>query len=133
MSSAKDLDLGSVSLTVPRLPEYLRLVRLAAADSGARADLSIEDVEDLRIAVDELTYALMGEDPPAEQNPDTDLTLRYAVSPGRVEIEGTSAAVGEPMVVSDLSRTILGAVVDEYEVADVGGVRRFRLVKRSRT
>ena len=54
-------------------------------------------------------------------------------SPGTVEIEGIGATVGEPMVVSDLSRTIIGAVVDEYEVADEGGVRRFRLLKRSRT
>jgi serine/threonine-protein kinase RsbW len=132
MSGTSDVDLGAVSITVPRLPEYLRLVRLAAADSGARADLSIEEVEDLRIAVDELTYALMGEDP-SEQSAESTITLRYAVSPGTVEIEGIGATVSEPMVVSDLSRTIIGAVVDEYEVADQGGVRRFRLLKRSRT
>ena len=42
MSGSKRVDDGSVSLTVPGRPEYLRLVRLAAADSGARADLSIE-------------------------------------------------------------------------------------------
>jgi serine/threonine-protein kinase RsbW len=132
MSGTSDVDLGAVSITVPRLPEYLRLVRLAAADSGTRANLSIEEVEDLKIAVDELTYALMGEDP-AEQSAASTLTLRYAVSPGAVEIEGTGATVGEAMVVSDLSRTIIGAVVDEYEAADEGGVRRFRLLKRSRT
>ena len=63
--------------------EYLRLVRLAAADSGARADLSIEDIEDLRIAVDELTFALIGEKPG-----DATLTLRYTATPGAVEIEG---------------------------------------------
>jgi serine/threonine-protein kinase RsbW len=132
MSGTNDVDLGAVSLTVPRLPEYLRLVRLAAADSGTRADLSIEEVEDLRIAVDELTYALMGEDP-AEQSADATLTLRYTVSPGQVEIEGTGATDGTAMVVSDLSRTIIGAVVDEYEVTDDNGVRRFRLLKRIRT
>ena len=132
MSGTNNVDLGAVSLTVPRLPAYLRLVRLAAAESGARAELSIEDVEDLRIAVDELTYALIGEDE-AEHAPHETLTLRYSVAPGRVEIEGTGSTVGEPMQVSQLSRTIIGAVVDEYEVAEVGGVRRFRLVKRSRT
>ena len=132
MSGTNDVDLGAVSLTVPRLPEYLRLVRLAAAESGARAELSIEDVEDLRIAVDELTYALIGEDE-NEHTVDATLTLRYSVAPGRVEIEGTGATSGEPMHVSELSRTIIGAVVDEYELAEVDGVRRFRLVKRSRT
>ena len=132
MNGVNDLDLGAVSLTVPRLPEYLRLVRLAAAESGARAELSIEDIEDLRIAVDELTYALIGKDE-NEHTADATITLRYSVAPGRVEIEGTGAASGEPMQVSELSRTIIGAVVDEYELAEVAGVRRFRLVKRSPT
>ena len=132
MNGVNDLDLGAVSLTVPRLPEYLRLVRLAAAESGARAELLIEDIEDLRIAVDELTYALIGEDE-NEHTADATITLRYSVAPGRVEIEGTGAASGEPMQVSELSRTIIGAVVDEYELAEVAGVRRFRLVKRSPT
>ena len=118
----------SVSLSVPGRPEYLRLVRLAAADSGARADLSIEEVEDLRIAVDELTYALMGDSPA-----DDTLTLRYVASPGVVEIEGTCATAGPPVAVSELSQTIIGAVVDEHEISDHDGARHFRLVKRSRT
>jgi serine/threonine-protein kinase RsbW len=127
MSGSKPVDDSSVSLTVPGRPEYLRLVRLAAADSGARADLSIDDVEDLRIAVDELTYALMGDNPVAET-----LTLRYVASRGVVEIEGTCVAPGAP-VMSDLSQAIIGAVVDEHEISDHDGIRHFRLVKRSRT
>jgi serine/threonine-protein kinase RsbW len=133
MSGTNDVDLGAVSLTVPRRPEFLRLVRLAAADSGARADLSIEDVEDLRIAVDELTYALMGEDAADDAADSAPLTLRFAVSPGVVEIEGSGEAVGETAPLSELSRNIISAVVDEYDLADEGGVRRFRLVKRSQT
>ena len=132
MSGTNDVDLGAVSLTVPRLPAYLRLVRLAAADAGARADLPIEDVEDLKIAVDELTYLLIGEDADGGSAEET-LTLRYAVSPGSVEIEGAGAAVGEPVVLSDLSRNIISAVVDEYDIGDEGGLRRFRLVKRNQT
>jgi serine/threonine-protein kinase RsbW len=127
MSTTNRVDEGSVSLTVPGRPEFLRLVRLAAADCGARADLSIDDVEDLRIAVDELTYALIGENPVDEL-----LTIRYVASPGVVEIEGSYAALGEA-VVSELSQTIIGAVVDEHELSDRDGIRQFRLVKRSRS
>jgi hypothetical protein len=61
------------------------------------------------------------------------LTLRYVASPGVVEIEGTCAAPAEPVNVSELSQTIIGAVVDEHEVSDHDGIRRFRLVKRGRT
>jgi serine/threonine-protein kinase RsbW len=128
MSTTKRVDDGSIVLTVPARPEFLRLVRLAAADTGARANFSIEEIDDLRIAVDELTYALIGDDPV-----DDALTLRYSASPGLVEIEGTCAARAEPAEVSSLSRSIIGAVVDEYEVYDRDGMRRFRLLKRART
>ena len=128
MTSTNRVDDGSVSLTVPAQPEFLRLVRLAAADTGARAELSIEEIDDLRIAVDELTYALIGDDPL-----DVMLTVRYAASPGLVEIEGTCVAPDEPVEVSQLSKSIIGAVVDEHEILDVDGTRGFRLVKRRRT
>jgi hypothetical protein len=127
MNSAQGPDADAVALDVPGRPEYLRLVRLAAADSGTRADLSIEDVEDLRIAVDELTYALMGDEPTGGT-----LTLRYLTTQGRVEIHGSCATHGEPLIVTELSRSIIGAVVDEYEVVEDSGFRRFRLLKRSR-
>jgi len=127
MSSPRQVDQGSVSLTVPGRPEYLRLVRLAAADTGTRAELSIEDVEDLRIAVDELTYALVGEEPADEL-----LTLTYTASPGLVEIEGSFPSSGTPVEVGELSQSIIGAVVDEHELVDDGKTRRFRFIKRSR-
>jgi serine/threonine-protein kinase RsbW len=128
MSSTNRADEGSVSLTVPARPEYLRLVRLAAADTGARAELSIEEIDDLRIAVDELSYALIGDDPLDET-----LTLRYVASPGVVEIEGACVAPDEPFEVTQLSKSIIGAVVDEHEISQRDGTRRFRLVKRHRT
>ena len=128
MSSSDRVDDGRVSLTVPARPEYLRLVRLAAADTGARAELSIEEVDDLRIAVDELSYALIGDDPR-----DDLLTLRYVASPGVVEIEGSCATPDAPLEVSDLSKTIIAAVVDDHEIFDRDSTRRFRLVKRGQT
>ncbi len=128
MSTPRRVDEDSVSLTVPGRPEYLRLVRLAAADAGTRAELSIEDVEDLRIAVDELTYVLIGEEPIHDV-----LTLRYSASPGLVEVEGACATRGAAVEVSELSRSIIGAVVDEHEIVDDGEMRRFRFTKRRRS
>ena len=118
---------GAVTLMVPGRPEYLRLVRLAAADAGTRAELSIDDVEDLRIAVDELTYALVGDEPSNDI-----LTLTYTAAPGVVEIEGSFPASGPAVEVSDLSKSIIAAVVDTHEVVDDGRGRRFRFTKRSR-
>ena len=127
MNTPRQVDEGAVSLTVPARPEYLRLVRLAAADSGTRAELSIEEVEDLRIAVDELTYALVGDEPANEL-----LTLKYTASPGLVEIEASIPAAGGSIEVDEVSKSIIGAVVDEHELVDDGVTRRFRLTKRSR-
>ena len=68
---------------------YLRLARLAAADAGARAGLSIGDLEDLRIAVDELAFALIG-----DERSGSPLTLRFLAGDDTVEIEGACAASG---------------------------------------
>ena len=117
----------TVTLTIPGHAVYLRLARLAAADTGARAGLSIGDLEDLRIAVDELAYALIGADTPSSP-----LTLRYVAADGVVEIEGVCTVNGGSSELSDLARTIVGATTDEHELQDDGETRRFRLVKRTR-
>jgi len=125
--STRQVNEGAVTLMVPGRPEFLRLVRLAAADAGTRAELSIDDVEDLRIAVDELTYALLGDEPSNEI-----LTLTYTAAPGVVEIEGSFPTTGSAAEVSELSQSIIAAVVDTHEVVDDGVARRFRFSKRSR-
>ena len=48
-----------VWLTVPPFSEFLRTVRLVAADAAGRAGLDYDEVEDFRIAVDELCHLLM--------------------------------------------------------------------------
>ncbi len=119
---------ASVVVSFPGRPEYLRLVRLAAADAGARAGLSLEDLENLRIAVDELTYAIMGERGADE------VTLRYSSADGVVEIQGecASAPSDQSLALSDLARSIVGAIVDEHDIGIENGMRTFHLVKHRR-
>ena len=120
-------DYGTVTLTIPGHPVYLRLARLAAADTGARAGLTIGDLEDLRIAVDELAFALIG-----DERSGAPLTLRFFAAEGVVEIEGACAASGTAPELGHLARTIVDVIADEHEIGDDGERRRFRLVKRSR-
>jgi len=127
MDGASGLDYGTVTLTIPGHPVYLRLARLAAADTGARAGLPIGDLEDLRIAVDELAYALIG-----DERSGAPLTLRFLAAEGMVEIEGNCAAIGCPPALGELARTIVDVIADEHEIEDDGDTRRFRLVKRTR-
>ena len=119
-------DDGTVTLSIPGDPAYLRLARLAAADTGARAGLSVSDLEDLRIAVDELAYALIGPD-----HKGAPLTLSYRATAGSVEIDGTCAGGGPPAALSELAQTIVAVIADEHEIHDDGETRRFHFVKRS--
>ena len=112
-----------IQLEIPASAGYLRLARLAAADVGARAGFSFEDIDDLRIAVDELCYAISGVDG------DSRLTLVYRLSDHCVEVEGRCSGNGVGPQTSELGRTIVGAVVDEFELSQEGDVSRFRFVK----
>jgi hypothetical protein len=119
-----------VRLTVPAEPSSVRLARLVAAGIAADAGLSIDDTEDLRIAVSELV-ALLIEGASATA---PDVVIDYSRAPGEVEVSGqalvapTAAAVGD-----DLAFGILEVVVDSHDFRVDGDTRRFHLVKRART
>lgn len=117
-----------ILLTIPGSAEFLRLARLAAADAATRVGMTIDEIEDLRIAVDELCYAL------TEGVPDRVVQLAYRLQSNAVEVLGSCAASGDaPFELTELAQTIVGAVVDEYSVAQEGGERRFRLRKSALT
>ena len=118
------VDTTQIQLAIPGSPEFLRLARLAAADVGSRIGMTFEDLEDLRIAVDELGYAITG------GRPDCTLNLLFTLRDSTIEVEGTCADEGGSFAPTDLARTIVAAVVDEYELEAANGQRRFRLSKR---
>ena len=113
---------GAIRLEIPAAPEYLRLARLAVADVGARAGWSYEDIDDLRIAVDELCYAIGAG---AQHGR---LTLEYEVSGSTVEVRGTGQDTTPLAAPGELARAIIAAVVDQFDL-DVDA-RTFRFEKR---
>jgi serine/threonine-protein kinase RsbW len=54
-----DPSLDVVELDIPAHPAYVAVVRTAAAGLAARADLTLDRIEDLRIAVDEACALLL--------------------------------------------------------------------------
>ena len=122
---------GDVRLVVPAAPEYLRLVRLTAAGLASRLGFTFDEVEDLRIAVDELCFHLLGEaDNGAVADEDRTMDLVYSAGSDSITITGRtglSGAIPEP---SELSEQILDALVDEHEVIGNDGMITFRLKKQ---
>ena len=118
-----------VRLTMPATPQLLRVARLTAAGLAGRLGFSFDEIEDVKIAVDELCFALVG-----SKGRNGSLTVTYRLSDEQLEIHGEGDFAedgGEPAPApSELSSQILAAVVDDHELTRDGGVMRFRLVKR---
>lgn len=114
---------GEIRLDIPAAPEYLRLARLAVADVGARAGWSYEDIDDLRIAVDELCYAI------GAGTEHGRLTLSYHVSGATIEVRGAGTDTTPLAAPGELARAIIAAVVDDFDL-DVEA-RSFRFSKHT--
>lgn len=113
----------AIKLEIPGAAEFLRLARLTVADLGARAGFSYEDVDDLRIAVDELCYAIGAGDETVR------LELVYRLSDHRLEVEGSCNRTSEAEPPSELANAIIHAVVDEFDLSTAVGASHFRFVK----
>jgi hypothetical protein len=114
------------------MPEFIRLARLAAAALASRKGFTYDEVEDLRIAIDELCFTLVG-----TAGREGVLVLHYSMVPEGLAIEGVgqfSDGAGRSVRLSPLSDQILSAVVDEHEVTTSGADGpTFRLLKRHKT
>jgi hypothetical protein len=114
-------------LAVPATPEFLRLARVTATGLASRLGFTFDEVEDLRLAIDELCYALIG-----SKGRKGNVELRYVVLGEALEVEGVGDfedTVGE-ITLSELSERILTALVDEHDLTPTDGKPRFRLLKR---
>jgi hypothetical protein len=116
-----------VRLAVPATPEFLRLARVTAAGLASRIGFSFDEVEDLRLAIDEMCFGLTG-----TQGRVGTVHVRYLVLDGSLEVEGEGHFDDEQRrpELSELSEVILTALVDEHELIADGDKPRFRLVKR---
>lgn len=114
-----------IDLTIPVRADLVVLARLAAATVAGRAGFGVEDIEDLRLAVDELCVSVV------RHHDDGRLALSYAYEGDAIEISCTLLSDTEPTGGSrpdgsaedgfdDLSSRILDALVDEHGRASTG-------------
>jgi serine/threonine-protein kinase RsbW len=99
----------TVRLTIPAALEYVRIVRLTASGVASRLGFDIEEIEDLRVAVDELASLVV-------EAADGELDVVFSVRDDTLQIEGEAPVPDGAArdTVEELTGQILAAVVDEW-------------------
>lgn len=106
-------DATSVELSIPVQSDLVVLARLTAATVAGRAGFGVEDIEDLRLAVEELCLSLVEDDQEGR------LHLTFDCEPEAIAVDcwyEAPAAGRQPRRddADDLSIRILDALVDEH-------------------
>jgi anti-sigma regulatory factor (Ser/Thr protein kinase) len=118
----------TVRLTIPAALEYVRIVRLTASGVASRLGFDIEEIEDLRVAVDELTSLVV------EAADGGELDVVFSVHDSALHIDGeariTPGRSPQPAKVEGLTAQILAAVVDEWQFEAQDDRIRFCCVRR---
>jgi len=99
---------NTIDLAVPATPEYVGLVRSAAAHIAAHADLTIDAIDDLRLAVDEAFAVLIAHKPESGV-----VTIKFQIHSERLDIELTGPAGSPPPDKTSFAWTVLSALVHE--------------------
>lgn len=109
-------DGDAVEVRTPADVVYVSTLRLTAASLAARCDLTIDDIEDLRLAVDEACALLL-----PHALPDATLDARFALAAGQLVVTTSVRAVdGAGLDRSGFAWTVLGALASSVDVAQDG-------------
>ncbi len=78
---------SDVELRLPADGAYAAVLRTLTAGLAARLDFTMDDIEDLRIAVSEATAMVLG-----EADAGADLVCRFRLGPGELRLEVSTTA-----------------------------------------
>lgn len=120
--------MDKVTLRIPAEPAYVQVIRLIATGLASRLKLTLEDIDDLRIAVDELATYLVG-----LHGREGTLEVHFMLFDDRIEIHGRGHFAAGQKVRTDLtemSRMILETVADSASLQAIDGSPGFALTKK---
>lgn len=124
---SKDEQGTEIVTFIPVETRFVNLARVMAASLAADQDFSYDDVEDVRLATNELVSSLMdwGIDHGGSR-----LRLGFSLTGDELalhaEVEGAEASTDENSV-DELAQRILGSVADSFEIAGSSGwVRKLK-------
>lgn len=105
-----------IRLSLPASPQLARIVRMTAANVAALSHMSVDRIEDMRMAAEEAFICASSADP------DGELTVTFSVGEDGVSMDFELSvdsfppfSEGDPAAYADL---LLGAVCDGYEKSE---------------
>ncbi len=116
------LESRDVRLSVPARPDYLVLARLALSAMCRLTPLEHAEVADLKLAVTEAAASFVAE----SHGPDVVVGFEFRLADHQIEMEIEGTRIDAPAEEQEVSRAIVAATVDEFEIED----GHAKLVKR---
>ncbi|GII92513.1 anti-sigma factor [Sinosporangium siamense] len=102
-----------VSVRLPAASAYLSVLRTATAGLAARLDFTLDEIEDLRIAVDEACAMLL-----TQAVPGTDLTAEFELTGQEMQVRvEVNTLLTSPPKRDDFAWMVLTALADDVEAA----------------
>jgi serine/threonine-protein kinase RsbW len=117
---------GPVTLTVPPIPAMVRVGRLTASSIASLADMTVDDIDDIKIAVSEMITLLI------QSGSRSAITLRFETTEQEFSVEASAPTTSNDLGRNDLAlaTAVLDAVADEHHVAATDDRLLVRVVKR---
>jgi serine/threonine-protein kinase RsbW len=117
-STSNDLvDTQIITLSLPLALRHASTARIVAASLAADAGFSVDEIDDLRLGINEVVSVLVDL---GSADPDARLTIEFSVAKGRVEARATRSDHAGVFEVDELAQRILDAVTDHYELSGGG-------------
>jgi serine/threonine-protein kinase RsbW len=120
---------NEIRLSVPARADFVHVLRSVLAGVAAKLDFSFDEIEDLRLAVDEACAYLL-----ELQDHSQELTLLIKPEEATVEVIASVDGTPSPAKSNGLRSTViwhlLGALTDEARFEESGGHPGIRFSKR---
>ena len=118
-SESRTMDhVGRIELSLPADSRYMRLARLMASGVATTSGLPLDEVEDFRIAVDELCATLI------EMGDEAPISLVFELSPDAVVVHARTTTTRADAIDGErltLSQQILDVVTDGHDLSHSDG------------
>ena len=118
-----------VTLIVPPIATMVRVGRLTASSIASLADMSVDDIDDIKIAVSEMITLLI------QRGNRSLVTLRFETTPDSFAVEASTPASSLDLGRNDvaLATAVLDAVTDKNEISFIDDRILMRFTKATGT